>query len=154
MSTTRNGPSAGSSSETAPVIDSLASSLPASSSGANPVTSPAASRNSSPLLASRTAEVATSRPRSTPNWSIWRRNSRNADRQRSMASAPRAPVASTPSPSRVIRILRSSGTPFESAMSSRVELVPQSTATTDPRSCMGPCYHDRPGATTPDAPLL
>ncbi len=42
-------------------------------------------------------------------------------------------VASTPSPSRVMRMCRSSTEPSPATMSSRVELVPQSSAATGPR---------------------
>ena len=44
-----------------------------------PVTSPAASRNSAPFDASRAAEVATRRPRTTENLSITCRNSLSTD---------------------------------------------------------------------------
>ena len=53
MSRTRNGPSAGSRSATAPAIERRPSARPVSSSGTRPVTSAAAARNSSPLEASR-----------------------------------------------------------------------------------------------------
>ncbi len=66
MSTTRNGPRAGSRSAVAPTNDSCASSPPDSSSGRTPMASVAASKKSSRLAASRAAEVAVMRMRSAP----------------------------------------------------------------------------------------
>ena len=87
-----------------------------------------AARNSSPLAASRAADVAARRPRPTPRPSMTWRNSRSTATHRSIASGARRPVASTPWPRRVMRIRRSSGRPAASATRSRVELVPQSMA--------------------------
>ena len=66
MSTTRNGPSAGSRSAVAPANDSRPSSSPLSSSGRTPTIASAASKKSARLVASRAAEVAVMRSRSTP----------------------------------------------------------------------------------------
>ncbi len=72
-STTRNGPSAGSRSDVAPAKDRAASSSPDSSSGATPTAACAGPKKSWRLAASRAAEVAVMRMRSTPAWSMaWR----------------------------------------------------------------------------------
>ena len=107
MSTTRNGPSAGSSSAVAPRNDRRASSSPPSSSGRTPTTASAASKNSSRLDASRAADVAVIRTRSTPRRSRTARYSVRTATVRSMASGASRPVASTPWPRRVMRMSRS-----------------------------------------------
>ena len=66
MSTTRNGPRAGSSSAVAPANASRPSSSPLSSSGVVPTISAAGSKKISRLVASRAADVAVMRTRSTP----------------------------------------------------------------------------------------
>ena len=143
ISSTRNGPSSGSSSATAPARESRPSSVPSRTSALRPVIRSAGSRKSIPFDASRTAEVATSRPRTTPDRSITSRYSDKTAVVRSMASAESLPEASTPSPRRVMRITRSSGWASAAATSSRVELVPQSMAATGPAGSIRPCYHDR-----------
>ena len=71
-------------------------------------------------------------------------------RHRSIGLGASAPVASTPWPSRVIRIRRSRGRRSASATSSRVELVPQSMAATAPPVVpCHPCYHGRRGRRRP-----
>ncbi len=63
-------------------------------------------KNSSRLLASRVAEVATMRNRSTPLRRAATAYALSASRVRSSASGASRPVASTPWPSRTIRISR------------------------------------------------
>jgi hypothetical protein len=65
-SVTTNGPSSGSRSPTAPVNDSRASSFPEMTSASTPSSSLVMAKNSSRLVASRVAEVATMRTRSAP----------------------------------------------------------------------------------------
>ena len=154
MSRIRNGPSSGSRSETAPAIDSRPSSVPSNSSGSMPVTSPADRRNSSPLEASRAADVAANLPLVTEHLSMTCRYSRSTARQRRTASGASMPVASTPAPNRVICMERSSVVPSSSTISSRVELVPQSMAATGPTCSISPCYHGGPGGTTLAATTL
>ena len=144
------GPSDGSRSATAPAMRQRAPPRRRSAArGRARWPRPPPRRNSSPLAASRAAEVATSRPRATPRSVHHPRGTRpRTATHRSMASGARRPVASTPSPSRVIRISRSRGRPSASATSSRVELVPQSMAAiARPRVPCGPCYHDAARAT-------
>src|ERR1039458_3964063 len=74
ISTTRNGPSSGSRSATAPDIERDPSSLPVSNSGDTPVASVAVAKNTDPLDASRAADVATRRARTTPKRSLDRKS--------------------------------------------------------------------------------
>ena len=141
MSRIRKGPVVGIEVGTAPAIDSLASRFLPGSSGSRRSISPAASEEL----------VAVGGVRGPPRWrpaGSWTTpagpsppGTPAARRgQRSMASPDSFPVASTPSPSLVIRIKRSRGRPSGVDDDSRVELVPQSMAATGPTACIGPCY--------------
>jgi hypothetical protein len=85
------------------------------------------------LDASRTAEVITAVRTSAPCCSIASAYWSSAANTRACGWSPSAPVASTPSPSRVTIDSRCSSlrpSPPTSATSSRVELVPMSTTAT------------------------
>src|SRR3954452_18419356 len=132
MSATRYG--AGRSRDVvAPRKLSSASSRPEMMSGSTPKRFRMPVKNSSRLLTSRAAEVATKRTREAPAARISATKSSEAANTRSRAWGAKAPVASTPCPRRTIVIRRStsrSSPSTRSAMSSRIELVPQSTAAT------------------------
>ena len=140
MSTTRKGPSAGSSSAVAPRNDSRASSSPPSSSGRTPTTASAAVEE---VVA--VGGVAGGRRGRHPH-PARRRGGRGPGRYsvrtatvRSMASGASRPVASTPWPRRVMRMSRSRVAPSASATSRRVELVPQSIAARRPVTVAALC---------------
>ena len=130
MSTTMSSPSCPSSPRVAPAAASCPSDCPSRISAGAPMVLDAASRKESLFRASRAAEVATRRVRPTPARSISCRNSSNAAMVRSTAAWDNTPVASTPSPKRVMRMSRVCVDPSGSEIRSRVELVPQSTAAT------------------------
>ncbi len=88
-------------SDVAPRNESLPSSSPERSSGSTPVTSSAAERNSREFDASRAAEVATIRARTTLFLSMLCRYSRRTSSVLSIASAESLRLVSTPWPSRV-----------------------------------------------------
>ena len=111
MSRTRNGPSEGSRSATAPAIDSRPSSVPERSSGTSPL-----------RLAGRLQELGAvvgvarrgggGQPAAADAQAIHHLPElASTARHRSTASGASRPVESTPCPSRVIRIRRSSGRP-------------------------------------------
>ena len=132
MSSTTSAPMAGSRPSMAPAKDSRPSSAPERISASTPVILDAAAKKAGPFAASRAAEVAANRPCSTPAASMRARYSPSTAKHRSTASSASRPVASTPWPSRVIRISRTTVEPWESMMRSRVELVPQSMAQRTP----------------------
>ena len=112
MSATSQGAEAGSSSAVAPRNDSRPSSSPASSSGRTPTTPAAAAKKSSRLAASRAAEVAVIRTRPTPQLVHDRRGTRRAPTGCARwRRGPGGAAWSTPWPSRVMRISRTSVSP-------------------------------------------
>ena len=125
----------------APVNDSRASSSPLSTSGGTPRIAVTPRMNSPPLAASLIALVATMRTRPAQASSTARAYASSTRSVRASGSGARRPVASTPWPSRTISIRRFTSVSrpacrSTSAMSSRSELVPQSTAAT--RTVPGP----------------
>ena len=130
---TRNGPSALSKSFVAPWNESAASTSPGITSGAIPRRSLTPSMKRSRLVASRVALVAQKRIFSTPRFAISSAYLSTAARVRTIASGWNWPVLSTPCPKRTISISRKTSRkllPSTSAMSKRMELVPQSMAAT------------------------
>lgn len=117
----------------APTNDRSASSSPVTTSGSTPSLARIPAMNSSRLPASRLADVATNRIRSTPNSrqsAAYRSTTANV---RCSASGANPPVASTPWPNRTTSMRRSiSRAPSSSisATSKRSEFVPQSKAAT------------------------
>src|SRR5664279_3950564 len=75
-------------------------------SGATPIRSRTPSRNTSLLLASRVADVATNRVASTPSSLHWAAYASTAANVRSSASAANSPVWSTPCPRRTTVMVR------------------------------------------------
>ena len=138
-STTRTfSVSAGGLTDTAPAKLKAASSEPSITSGVTPRRVRTPSMNSSRLPASRVAEVATNLTCWAPCLPMSAAYSSTAVKVRSRASGTKFPVASTPWPKRTIRIWRDtsssrvcpSSSSMTSAMSNRMEFVPQSMAAT------------------------
>ena len=136
MSITSTGPASGRTRLSAPVKDSWASRSPLITSGSTPSRSRTPSKNASRFFASREAEVATKWIRSvgTPAAVINSAYASTAAKVRANASGWNSPVASTPWPSRTISVRRSRSIrpppSAGSAISNRMELVPQSIAAT------------------------
>ena len=130
MSTTKNGPCDTSTPNVAPRNDNSASSSPGNSSGRVPSARSAPSKNTWLLAASRAALVAAARVRTTACWRIASPYSVSTASVRAIASGCSEPLTSTPWPSRVICMRRSSSRPCSSVISKRTELVPMSTAAT------------------------
>ena len=130
---TRKGPSVGGKSRVAPWKESAASTSPGITSGAIPSRSFTPSINKSLFVASRVALVAQKRIFSTPRFAISVANLSTAASVRMIASGWNWPVLSTPWPRRTISISRWISrklAPSISAISKRIELVPQSIAAT------------------------
>ncbi|CAB4956594.1 unannotated protein [freshwater metagenome] len=133
ISTTRNGPPIPLSSFVAPMKERAASSAPGITSGSIPKISRTPSINTWRLRASRVALVAQNLIFSTPLLAMISANLLVASSVRSIAAGSNARFLSTPSPSRTISISRITSrklSPSISAMSRRIELVPQSIAAT------------------------
>ena len=124
-------------SRTAPENASAASSAPEITSGSTPNRARTPATNTSALLASREADVAQKRMRSTGCSAMRAANSSMAAKVRTSASSARRPVRSTPSPSRTIRASWTE-TSGSAPINSLIVLVPQSIAATVRRTARPP----------------
>ena len=133
ISITRNGPSDAGRSRVAPRNESDASSSPEITSGRTPKRSKTPSIKRSRLVASRVALVAQKRIFSTPRLAISAAYKSTAASVRVIASGWNCPVLSTPWPRRTTSISLVTSrkvSPSISAISKRMEFVPQSIAAT------------------------